>query len=77
MTKGSIWTRVPLLFLRSLLFKLRGKQAGIWVSEARIWVSETNFLVSEAMISVSEVRNYPSSTPLNLAVPLINIRMEL
>ena len=50
MTKGRIWTMVPLPFLNSLKTKLREEQARIWVSEARNWVSETNFLVSEARI---------------------------
>ena len=50
MTKGSIWTTVPMPFLTDLLAKLRGKQARTWVSGARIWVSEISFLVLEARI---------------------------
>ena len=50
MTKGSIWTMVPLPFLNILWVELRKEQARIWVSEARIWVSETNILVSDARI---------------------------
>ena len=60
MTKGGIWTMVPLPLFYSLWVMLREEQARIWVSETRIWVSETNFLVSEARNSVSEARIWAS-----------------
>ena len=60
MTKGSIWTMVPLPLFYSLWVMLREVQARIQVSETRIWVSENNFLVSEARNSVSEARIWAS-----------------